>query len=82
MPQLIASKKAEKFKALADALEPKIQYYLKPACCRKADPCGIASQRLTRRRANIAASMQQEGIRLQQIQGWLYGLAEAIEQDK
>ncbi|PSF34966.1 hypothetical protein C7H19_18350, partial [Aphanothece hegewaldii CCALA 016] len=72
MPQLLINKKADKFKTLADALDSKIQYYLKPA---------ITSQRPTRRRANIAASMQQEGQKLQQIQGWLYGMAAALEQD-
>jgi hypothetical protein len=68
-----AREKAERLKTLADNLQPKIDYCLKPS---------IASQRPTARRSRIAASMREEGKRLQQIQGWLYGMVGAIDRDE
>jgi hypothetical protein len=60
--------KADYLRLLADRLQPTIDNKLNPA---------IAQQRPTRRRATIAASLAQEGERLQQIQSWLYAMATA-----
>lgn len=70
MPQLTINKRVEKFRSLAENLQSKIDYYLKPA---------ITYQRPTARRAKITASMQSEGLRLEQLQGWLLGMSGAIE---
>jgi predicted RNA methylase len=68
-----AREKAERLRTLADNLGPKIDYYLKPS---------IASQRPTARRSRIATSMREEGKRLQEIQGWLYGMVGALDRDE
>jgi hypothetical protein len=62
--------KADSLRLLADRLQPTIDNKLNPA---------IAQQRPTRRRARIAASIVEEGERLQQIQSWLYAMALAAE---
>jgi predicted RNA methylase len=68
-----AREKTEKLRNLADNLGSKVDYYLKPS---------IASQRPTARRSRIATSMREEGKRLQEIQGWLYGMVGALDRDE
>ncbi|WP_013325692.1 DNA methyltransferase [Gloeothece verrucosa] len=63
--------KINKLRKLADNLQRKIDDKLNPA---------IASQRVTRRRANIVASMRQDGLKLQGIQGYLYAIADDLEE--
>jgi len=59
---------AEKLRAGADALDAQIEGQLHPA---------ISDQRPTGRRARIAEGMYKEGVRLQEIQRTLRGLADA-----
>lgn len=56
----------EKFFGMAAAMQSSIDYKLNPA---------IANQRPTRRRASIASSMRQDGLKLQKLQTELFALA-------
>ena len=60
-------RKAEKLRSLADAMTEAI-------AAKKNPP--IAQLNPTRRRAGIADSMYQEGVRLERIQSWLYAMAD------
>ncbi len=64
-------RKAEKLRDLADSMSDKIEEKLNPA---------IANQRPTARRARIAGSIREDGEKLQQIQSWLYAMADAAAQ--
>ena len=64
-------RKAEKLRDLADAMTTKIEEKLNPP---------ISKQRTTRRRARIARSIIEDGKNLQQIQSWLYAMADACEE--
>ncbi len=57
-----------KLRSLADGMTKAIDGKLHPA---------IAKQRATRRRANIAAGMAEEGRQMKLVQTWLYRLADA-----
>mgnify|MGYP002779511091 CR=1 FL=1 len=63
-------RKAEKLRSLADAMTLAI-------AAKKNPP--IAQLNPTRRRAGIADSMYQEGVRLERIQSWLYAMADRAE---
>jgi hypothetical protein len=63
-------RKAEKLRDLADSMNSQIEEKLHPA---------IANQRSTARRARIARSIREDGEKLQQIQSWLYAMAEAAD---
>ncbi|MEL4898245.1 SAM-dependent DNA methyltransferase [Crocosphaera sp. Alani8] len=64
-------KKAQKFRDLANKMQKQIDNKLNSA---------IGQQRPTRRRARIAASMREEGEKLALIQGWLYAIADALDE--
>lgn len=64
--------KAAKLRELAGSMKAQIDAKLNPA---------IGQQRTTNRRANIAASMREEGRKLECIQTWLYALADAWDND-
>ncbi len=61
-------RKADKLRDLADSMSDKIEEKLNPA---------LANQRPTARRARIARSIREDGEKLQQIQSWLYAMADA-----
>ena len=61
---------AQRLRELADNMESKIEAKLRPA---------IAQQRYTARRARIAASMREDGYRLQDIQSARRKMADAID---
>ena len=62
--------KAQKLRSLADGMTETI-------AAKKNPP--IAQLNPTRRRARIADSMYQEGVRLERIQSWLYAMAERAQ---
>jgi hypothetical protein len=63
--------KAQRLRDLADSMRAKIKDKLNPP---------IANQRTTARRARITRSIIQEGEKQQQIQSWLYAMADACEE--
>lgn len=63
---------ASKLRATADKMDAQIQQKMNPA---------IGSQNYTARRARIAASMYDEGVKIQETQSLLYKLADAHEAD-
>ena len=63
-------KKAQKLRDLAAGMEAQINA--------KFDS-GVSRQRVTARRARIAASMRDDGRRLQQVQSWLRAIADCLE---
>jgi len=63
----------EKFRTMARAIQKQIDAKLDPA---------VGRQRMTRRRAAMASSANEEGRRLLEIQGRLLAIAEALEEDR
>lgn len=62
--------KPEKLRMLADGMTAKIEEKLNPA---------VGEQNWTARRAAMAASIREDGQRLEKVQYMLYGMADAIE---
>lgn len=70
-PISIDRARARKLRVLADGMAIQIEAKLHPP---------VAQQRITERRAGITARLWEQGEHLQQIQGKLYAMADAIDQ--
>ncbi len=68
-----ANKQSVTFRKIADSMQKQIDYKLDP---------GVSHQNLTARRSRIAASMYEDGKRLQKTQNILRGMANDIEKGK
>jgi hypothetical protein len=68
-----SKEKADKLRAIALGMQKQINQKLNPA---------ISQQNYTARRSRIASGMRSEGYHLEKIQELLYGLADAIEENR